>query len=1300
MATLLLQAAGSFLGGFLGPVGAVIGSAAGATAGYLVDRALIDSTQHYTRGKLASAAPFAAEDGAPIPRVYGAARVGGTMIWATRFEESRKTKRQGFKGGASVTTYSYFANVAFLLCEGEIAGLRRIWAHGRELDQTLYEIRVYQGTEDQQPDPLIEAKQGSGNTPAYRGSAYIIFEHFPLGDYGNRIPQFQFEVLKPAGDLHKQIRAVALIPGATEYGLSPDPITYAAQKGASEAVNRHVLTARSDLVASLDELQALCPNVENIGLVVTWFGNDLRAGQCAIRPMVTQADPHGFSQDWKVSGIERADASVVSMVNGAAAYGGTPSDRTVMDAIAEIRGRGLKVTLYPFMMMDIPAGNSLPDPYGGAAQAAYPWRGRITSALAPGLSGTSDKTAAVRAEIAAFCGDAAISDFATQADTIPFSGNTTDWGYRRLILHYAHLAVAAGGVDSFLLGSEMRGLTTLRDAANAFPFVEALAALAADARSVLGAATKITYGADWSEYFGYHPPDGSNDVFFHLDPLWSHTAIDAVGIDNYMPLSDWRDADYAGGNPDGFSGPYDPDGLRAAVAGGEGYDWYYESSEARSARQRSAITDGAFGKPWVFRYKDILNWWSNNHYNRVAGVEASTPTAWAPQSKPVWFSEFGCPAVDKGPNQPNVFPDPKSSESAVPYFSSGGRSDLAQHRFLSAHYSYWDPASAAFDPAQNPVSSVYGGQMVDMERLYVWAWDARPFPAFPLLSDAWSDGADWFAGHWLNGRLASPEIGDLANAILGDHGLPAAEVSKADGSVAGYVVSHPDTARSTLEPLSDLFGLSAFEQAGDLVFMSENALATTGTLIDEMVAADGGTPAMRKTRDPDHALPASAMLQFQDPLNDYQAASARRRRSDVSGAAEQTIGFSGVLETGQADALVADWLRRDWAGREQIDFALPAGAADALPGSIVSLTDAGGTQDYVVAEIDEGLTRRVSARRIERVAPFPWRTGLPAYASLSSTIVGEPLAHFLDLPMNASGVAPESRFCAAVWSKPWKSEVLYASPEDTGFGLRSTASLPAIIGELADPLEGAFSGRIDFARTITVRLYDGELQSISRLQMLNGANVAAVLTASGVWEVLQFENAVETAPSVWTLSGLLRGQLGTDDAMRAGAVDGAPFVLIDDAIFPAGLRSSEIGLLLNWRVGPAGYDFSSLAFSLYSETGGVRALTPLSPVHLEAERQDDGSIAVGWIRRGRVDADNWLGADIPLGEEYEAYQVDVSAAGNMVRSTTISSPSWTYPSSDLSADFPSLPEEIEITVRQVSASVGPGLPASCAIPLR
>ena len=155
-----------------------------------------------------------------------------------------------------------------------------------------------------------------------------------------------------------------------------------------------------------------------------------------------------------------------------------------------------------------------------------------------------------------------------------------------------------------------------------------------------------------------------------------------------MPLADWRDGDLDGSNPDGFDGPYDFAGLTSQIEAGEGYDWYYGSDSNRTARRRTPITDGLAGKPWVYRYKDIRAWWSNPHFNRIDGVEAASPTGWVPQSKPIWFTALGCPAVDKRPNQSNFFPDPNSSENATPYFSNGSRSDAAMERFLRAHYQH------------------------------------------------------------------------------------------------------------------------------------------------------------------------------------------------------------------------------------------------------------------------------------------------------------------------------------------------------------------------------------------------------------------------------------------------------------------------------------------------------------------------------------------------------------------------------------------------------------------------------------
>ncbi|MCT8999652.1 baseplate multidomain protein megatron [Chelativorans intermedius] len=1295
MAVLVLQAAGAFLGGVLGPVGAAVGSAAGALAGYAIDRAIINSTKHYEGPRLSAARPLTGEEGAPLPRVYGTVRVGGALIWATRFEERKRTERQGGKGGPKVTTYSYFANAAFALCDGEIAGVRRIWADGQEIDRERVEMRVYTGAQDQPVDPLIEAKQGAGNAPAYRGTAYVVIERFPIDDYGRRIPQFQFEVMRPVDGLNARIRSVALIPGATEYGLAPSLVRQTGNPGDTHALNRHNRVAATDFEAALDELQALCPNLQTVSLVVTWFGTDLRAGACTIRPMVTQANPAGISSPWRVSGIERAEAQVVSQVDGRPAYGGTPTDSSVMEAIAAIRQRGLKVALHPFIMMDVPPGNDLPDPYGGQEQAAFPWRGRITCHPGPGEPGTADATAAARSQITDLAGLAAPGQFVPTQDTVLFTGDPDEWSYRRFVLHYAHLAAAAGGVDAFLLGSEMRGLTTLRDGEDRFPFVEVLEQLAGQVRGILGGGTTITYGADWSEYFGHQPADGSGDVFFHLDSLWAHPDVDAVGIDNYMPLSDWRDEDVDGTNPDGFSGPYDPEGLRAAITSGEGFDWYYASPADRAARLRTPIADGAHGKHWVFRYKDLVGWWSNQHFNRRGGVEEPQATAWMPQSKPIHFTELGCPAVDKGPNQPNVFPDPKSSEHALPHFSNGGRSDLAQQRFLAAHYAHWEEGGVA----ANPVSSVYGGPMVDVGAINVWAWDARPFPAFPLYGDVWGDGANWARGHWLNGRLSGATVGAVIAAILADHGLPEADTARADGSVAGYLVADPTTARAAIEPLTSLFGIGVRDGEAGLVFSTEGAVGPP-LLLDELVV-ERERETVERLRLPDRELPALAQLDFRDPLNDHQAATAAADYADAAGSGTHFVSFPGVLSLQEANALVRDFLRRRWDGRERLAFSVPMTEQRLDVGSVFRLPGAPEGPDYLATEIEDGLARQVKARRIVRVAAAPAAGGLPeGEAAGESFTAGPPHALFLDLPMQAGDAQPQDRLRLAVRAAPWRSQAVLASPGDTGFALRGVVETRAVIGTLVEPLPGgATAGRPDAAGAVTVRLYDGALESLPRLQVLNGQNAAAIRSLAGSWEVLQFETAEEVEPAVWRLAGLLRGQLGTDDAMAAGAQAGAPFVLLDEAVAPAGLKAGEIGLEINWRIGPAGFDPSEENFVLQAVAGGERALMPLSPVHLKA-RLEGGDLKLSWVRRGRIDADGWLGTDIPLGEAEELYRVEIAPVdGSPLRIIETHEPACTYTAAMAAADFGTPPAAVAVTVRQMSAAIGPGLPARRTVAL-
>ncbi len=1264
MATILFQAAGAALGSVFGPLGAVIGRAAGALAGNMVDRALIGGGTTLSGARLSAARLPGAAEGTAIPRLYGTARLGGTLIWATRFEEEATTERTGAKAtGTRVKTYRYFANFAVGLCEGPVALVRRVWADGQEIDLTEIEMRFYPGTEDQLPDPLIEAKQGAGHAPAYRGLSHVVFERLPLDDYGNRIPLLQFEVIRPVGRLEGMVKAVTVIPGSTEHGYATVQVKERTGEGASRILNRNTLVAHTDWQASIDELQALCPNLETVALVVSWFGTDLRAGQCRVVPGVEVAS-RNESRDWRVSGVMREAAYLVSRHDGGPAYGGTPDDRSVVEAIIDLKARGLKVVLYPFVMMDIPDGNGLPDPHGGAEQAAYPWRGRITCHPAPGRPGSPDRSAAIPAMIADFCGTAGADDFDVSGTAVAYQGS--DDGYRRMVLHYALLAEAAGGVETFLIGSELRGLTTLRDAADGFPFVAALADLAADVRAILGDSTKITYGADWSEYFGHHPADGSGDVFFHLDPLWVHPAIDAVGIDNYMPLSDWRDADLENVNPDGFRLSDDGEAMAGQIAAGEGFDWYYASEADRAARLRSPISDGLAGKPWVFRFKDIEGWWSNLHYDRVGGAERVGPTAWTPGMKPVWFTELGCAAIDKGANQPNVFGDPKSAESALPYFSNGARSDSQQRRFLEAHLSHWQGVAA---PAG----------MVDPGQIFLWTWDARPQPAFPQDLDLWADGMNWRSGHWLNGRLGAGTLADVLAAVLEDHGFADYDVSEVSGDLMGYVQGDLASARGLIEPLAESFLIDIVEDGARLKFRSRQTASLAARTV-EVLADLEGEPLWRETRGHDSDFAAEASITYFDPASDYGEASARSRRIEAATERQMVRDLPAVLAEETALSIAEGMLRDHRIGRRRLELSLGPAELSVQPGDVLSLSD-GPEGRFLVGEIDDGLARRLSLREVAAaVSTTPVSEGTGRTPDRPGSVGFDPVVLLMDLPRHAAGEATDFA-CVAGLTRPWRRLSISSSGDDGAFRPRVTLDRPATIGRLAAPLSGGVSGRFDRSRTLEVDLFFGSFAAATELVVLNGENRLALRSRSGAWEVIGFAGAEEISAGRWRLSTLLRGLAGTEDAMAAGADTGAAVVLLDAAVRPLRLTAEEAGLSLDYIAEPIGMAATPAALGPFA--GGVRAQTPFSPVHLVARRTGGGEVEFSWVRRSRLDGDSWLPSEVPLDESAEGYRLEILDGTAVRRAVEVGEARFVYPQAQELLDFGGLQASIRVRVRQL-----------------
>ncbi len=1033
MATILLSSAGAAIGGSVGGTVAglssvAIGRAVGATLGRVLDQRLLgQGGQAVETGNVDRFRLTRSGEGSALARAYGRVRLGGQVIWASDFQES-STVSGGGKGSPptpKTTEYSYTVSLAIALCEGEITRVGRVWADGEEVAADDLNMRVYTGSAEQIADPAMEAVEGVGKVPASRGTAYVVLEDLPLSAYGNRVPQFSFEVLRPEQRSAPEaaaapvfgLRGVALIPGTGEYGLATTPVNYQKGPGARWSANINTPAGKTDFAVSLEIFDEELPNLEAASLVVSWFGDDLRCGECRIRPKVESAVIEGENMPWRVSGLSRGAAQVIAPDNDRPVYGGTPTDASVVEAVRAMRDAGKAVMFYPFILMDQLSGNALPDPYSDAeTQPQLPWRGRVTLSIAPGRAASPDGLLAAEAEVAAFFGTVTASDFSITGETVTYS-EPDEWTLSRFILHNAALCAAAGGVEAFCISSEMRGLTQIRGAGGQFVSVLHLQALAGEVRALLGVQTKIGYAADWSEYSGYQPQDGSGGRYFHLDPLWADPNIDFIGIDNYMPVSDWRDED---GHLDGreVKSIYDLDYLQGNIEGGEGYDWYYHSQEAREAQIRTPITDGAHDEPWVYRYKDIRNWWGNAHHDRIDGVRQAAPTDWVPMSKPVWFTEFGCAAINKGTNQPNKFLDLKSSESSLPRYSNGAQDDLMQVQYLRAFMSYWE------DPDHNPVSPEYEGRMLDMGRAFAWAWDVRPYPFFPNNQELWSDGKSYARGHWLNGRVSSRTLASVVGEICRDSGLESYSTEGLYGLVRGYAVEQVAAARGSLQPLLLRYGFDAIERNGTLQFRQRDGVEPVALDPGFLAISDALEGTVEQLREAEAEISGRVRLAFVQADGDFATIAEEAVLADEATHAVSASELNMVMTRSEGRQVAERWLIESRVARESVRLALPPSQLGLGAGDVIELPAQGGEGParYRIDRVEHSDLQVIDAVRIE---PEVYDLAFldDELAALRPFVAPVPVVpQFLDLPLLRGDEVPHAPYIAAA-AHPWPGSV-------------------------------------------------------------------------------------------------------------------------------------------------------------------------------------------------------------------------------------------------------------------------------------
>lgn len=191
-----------------------IGPAAGWAIGSAIGGALFGpKAKDSGVPKLEDLTVESATYGTPIPKVYGRGRVRGVVLWQSERRATKHTERvgggKGGGGSSKITSYTYSMDIFVMLSEGELTAVRKIWLNGKlyydasagasaeaivSTDAPWDDIRIRLGSSSETPDTLYETAVGSGNAPAYRGVATVMFENLQLEDFGNNPPNITAEV--------------------------------------------------------------------------------------------------------------------------------------------------------------------------------------------------------------------------------------------------------------------------------------------------------------------------------------------------------------------------------------------------------------------------------------------------------------------------------------------------------------------------------------------------------------------------------------------------------------------------------------------------------------------------------------------------------------------------------------------------------------------------------------------------------------------------------------------------------------------------------------------------------------------------------------------------------------------------------------------------------------------------------------------------------------------------------------------------------------------------------------------------
>ncbi|OJA81056.1 phage tail protein [Burkholderia ubonensis] len=508
--------------------------------------------------------------------------------------------------------------------------------------------------------------------------------------------------------------------------------------------------------------------------------------------------------------------------------------------------------------------------------------------------------------------------------------------------------------------------------------------------------------------------------------------------------------------------------------------------------------------------------------------------------------------------------------------------------------------------------------------------------------------------------------------------------------LVGYGVTGSSSPRDALEPLMSTYFFDACDTGGPLKFVRRGGAPVLTIPWDDLGAdPDGRSQAaqnpLSETVQQEFELPRQMTLSYASANADYQNGTQREQMANTTSNLDESANVPIVMADNEAKVRVQTMLWERWIKRQTFQWTVQLKYLAVEPGDVVSIVSPVGTVYNLrvtkVAGDGKNTLGMWGDPSVPQIYPNPATYVAQSGVSLGFTAQSVPYSgpsvlRVLDVPPLRDSDTSQGLYLATCgFDGTWPGAVIDLSRDDLNFTQLMAVTQQSAIGTTGNALGNYLGGNIpDEANSIQVTLYNTSLalSSVSYASFLNGANAAYV---GG--ELVYFRTATQTGAGAYTLTGLLRGQKGTEYLMGSH-VPGEDFVLLDPAkLSQTGINLTDIGQPLY---------FEPFLLNIFGNTpGGVVQVTPsvarvkpLMPWQLAATKGSSSSasdITLRWVRRARVQT-GWLsGTDVPQDESTESYNVAVLNGSTVVRQLTVAgpftaptTPNWTYTAAMITAD--------------------------------